>query len=91
MGAGIILFPLFYLFELFAFSWLLPGFWMKFAFLVSLPLTGKLAFIWYILLRKNLGRYRILQLKWFKTETYRRELNKKEQLFERLNEFISTD
>ncbi len=87
--AGIILFPLFYLFELLAVSWVIPGLWLKIAFLVSLPLAGKVAFNWYILLRKTMGRSRLLRLKWFKKESYHQLISEKEKLFVRLDELIS--
>jgi 1-acyl-sn-glycerol-3-phosphate acyltransferase len=86
--AGVILFPLFYLLELLAVSWLIPGFWLKIAFLISLPFAGKLAFNWYILLRKTKGRYRLLWLKWFNFTEYKQLLKKKKQLFEKLDKLI---
>jgi 1-acyl-sn-glycerol-3-phosphate acyltransferase len=82
--AGIVIFPLFYLLELSALAWLIPGFWLKIIFLVSLPFTGKLAFNWYILFRKTTGRFRILRLKWGNPEKYHRLIKEKEQLYEKL-------
>ncbi|WP_372950069.1 1-acyl-sn-glycerol-3-phosphate acyltransferase [Mariniphaga sp.] len=87
--AGIILFPLIYLLELLAVSWVIPGIWLKIAFLVSLPLAGKVAFRWYILLRKTMGRSRLLLLKWFKKESYNQLISKKENLFNKLDKLIS--
>jgi 1-acyl-sn-glycerol-3-phosphate acyltransferase len=90
LGAGILVFPVLYLAELLAVSWIIPGFWLKMAFLVSLPFAGKLAFKWYILLRKTIGRCRIIRLKWFKTSIYNQLVKEKEQLFEKLDLLIST-
>src|SRR5690606_35394438 len=53
---GIILFPIFYLIEFFAVSWLIPGILLKLAFLFAIPFAGKIAFLWYILFRKTVGR-----------------------------------
>ncbi|WP_372932630.1 hypothetical protein, partial [Mariniphaga sediminis] len=86
--AGVILFPLFYLLELLAVSWLIPEFWLKIAFLISLPFAGKLAFNWYILLRKTKGRCRLLWLKWFNFTEYKQLLKEKKQLFEKLDKLI---
>ena len=86
---GIILFPVFYLFEFFAVSWLIPGFWMKLTFLVALPFAGKVAFRWYILFRKTVGRSRFLLLKLFHRKEYNKLLNEKELLFIKLDELIN--
>lgn len=56
---GLILFPAFYLLELWILSTFLPGFWLKLMFLTCLPFSGKLAFRWYILFRKTWGRGRL--------------------------------
>ncbi len=87
--AGIILFPLVYIIELLAVGWLLPGAGLKILFLVSLPFTGKLAFKWYILWRKTLGRWRILRMKWFKKSTWKSLLNEKEAITEHLDNLIA--
>jgi hypothetical protein len=89
LGAGILVFPVLYLAELLAVFWIIPGFWLKIAFLFSLPFAGKVAFKWYILLRKTIGRCRLLQLKWIKKTKYNQLVTEKEQLFIKLNEFIS--
>ncbi len=85
---GLILFPVFYLLQLFAFSWLIPGLWLKLLFLISLPFTGKIAFRWYILLRKTIGRYRCLNLKLNQKNLYRDIISKKEELFNSLDRLI---
>ena len=85
---GIILFPIFYLIEFFALSWLIDGFWLKTAFLISMPFAGKLAFRWYILFRKTVGRSRLLLLKLFHKKEYTKLLNEKELLFTKLDELI---
>ena len=89
--AGIVVFPLFYLFEWMAFAWLIPGAGLKILFLVSLPFAGKLAFRWYILLRKTMGRWRVLHLKWFNNDKYRQLMHEKEELFGLLDQLISTE
>ena len=86
---GIILFPIFYLIEFFAVSWLIPGFWLKPAFLFALPFAGKLAFLWYILFRKTVGRIRLLILKVFYQQEFNNLLKEKEILFGKLDESIS--
>ena len=87
--AGIVLFPIFYLLELLAVSWFIPGFWLKIAFLASLPFAGKIAFKWYILLRKTIGRCRLLRLKWFRKTYYYQLITEKEKLFIKLDQLIS--
>ncbi|MBT3386031.1 MAG: hypothetical protein HN778_04845 [Prolixibacteraceae bacterium] len=91
LGAGLILFPLIYVLELISFSWLLPGFWLKLAFLISLPFAGKLAFKWFILLRKTIGRGRLFCLKLFKNDEYKNLLLEKETLFRDLDNLISVN
>ncbi len=86
--AGIVVFPLFYLLELLAVVWFIPGFWLNVAFLVSLPFAGKIAFNWYILLRKTTGRLRLMHLKWFRKKIYRQIINQKEQLYQKLDSLI---
>lgn len=85
---GIILFPVFYLIEFFAVSWLIEGFWLKTAFLVSMPFTGKLAFRWYILFRKTVGRSRLLLLKMMHKKEYYNLVKEKELIFGKLDELI---
>lgn len=87
--AGIVLFPIFYLLELLAVSWFIPGLWLKIAFLTSLPFAGKIAFKWYILLRKTIGRCRLLRLKWFRKTYYNQLITEKEKLFIKLDQLIS--
>lgn len=87
---GIILFPIFYLIEFFAFSWLIDEFWLRILFLVSMPFAGKLAFRWYILFRKTIGRSRLLLLKLFHKKEYNQLLNEKELLYSRLDKLITT-
>lgn len=86
---GLILFPLFYLIEFLAVSWLLPGVLLKIGFIISLPFAGKLAFNWYILLRKTIGRFRLLRLKWIEPEKFNKLLKEKNQLFEQLDNLLS--
>jgi len=83
--AAIIIFPVFYLIELLLTSSVLPGFWLKATFIVSLILTGKIAFRWYIWLRKTMGRIRLLKIKWFRPGLYKDLLQQKDQLFSQLD------
>jgi 1-acyl-sn-glycerol-3-phosphate acyltransferase len=86
--SGIIAFPLFYALELLAVSWLLPGILLKIVFLLCLPFAGKVAFKWYILLRKTVGRFRLLKLKWKNKTIYNQLLNEKEKLFAELDNLL---
>jgi len=90
LALGIILFPIIYLLQLLAFSWLLPSIWLKMAILISMPLSGKIAFKWYILLRKTAGRVRYFILKYFRKTDYQNLLETKENLFQNLDCLIST-
>ena len=86
---GIVLFPVFYLVEYFAFSWLLSGVWLKIAFVLSLPSAGKSAFSWYILFRKTLGRIRLTLLKLFRKQEFLSLLKEKISLYKKLDELLS--
>lgn len=87
--AGIILFPVVYLLELIALGWLLPSVWLKLLFLISLPFTGKIAFNWYILLRKITGRIRLFLLKLTNNKEYQNLVLRQKNLFNKLDELIS--
>lgn len=89
--AGIILFPVVYMIEFFALSWLIPGFWLKIAFLLSMPFTGKIALNWYILFLKTAGRSRLFVLKLFYKEEYRELIKRKDNLFMQLDHLILSD
>ncbi len=86
--AGIVLFPVVYLLELTALGWLIPGIIFKILFLASLPLAGKLAFQWYILLRKITGRTRFFMLKIFNKKEHNLLVQQQENLFKHLDELI---
>jgi len=86
---GIIVFPIFYLIEFFAVSWLISGIWLKLAFLVAMPLAGKIAFLWYILFRKTVGRGRLLLLKLFNKKEYSNLFKEKDLLFRKLDELLT--
>jgi 1-acyl-sn-glycerol-3-phosphate acyltransferase len=88
--AAIIIFPVFYLIELWLTSSLLPGFWSKTIFIVSLILTGKIAFRWYIWLRKMMGRIRLLNIKHFRPVLYNDLMQQKSQLFDQLDDALNT-
>jgi hypothetical protein len=87
--AAIIIFPVFYLIELWLTSSLLPGFWLKTIFIVSLILTGKIAFRWYIWLRKMMGRIRLLNIKHFRPVLYNDLQQQKSQLFDQLDDALN--
>lgn len=88
LALGIILFPIFYMIEFFIVSWLIPGIWLKLAFLVAMPLTGKVAFLWYILFRKTVGRGRLILLKLFSKKEYYHLFEEKELLYKKLDELL---
>ncbi len=88
LGAGLILFPLFYLLEVLAVASFLPGAVPKILFFISLPFAGKVAFWWTIRFRKNLGRWRWLRLKFFSPKTHNEVLNQKENLYQKLDQLI---
>lgn len=85
---GIIVFPIFYLIEFFAVSWLIPGIGLKLAFFVVLPIAGKVAFLWYILFRKTVGRGRLMLLKLFNKKEYVKLFKQKDLLFGKLDELL---
>ncbi len=89
LSLGIILFPIAYLIEFFAVSWLIPGIWLKLAFLVALPFAGKAAFLWYILFRKTVGRGRLLLLYLFHRKEYNNLLKEKDLLYRKMDELIT--
>jgi len=69
-GISFIFFPLAYILEMLILSPLLPGWYIKLLFLISIPLSGKFAFWWYIRLRKTIGRWRWLRIKRTKPDIY---------------------
>jgi len=85
---GVLLFPIVYLIELWLVSPLLPCVGEKLAFFFSLPLAGKLAFRWYILLLKTTGRVRLLILKKFRKENYDQLFFFKNQFFEKMETLL---
>ena len=88
LGAGIIIFPGFYLLQLLAVSSFNPGFFTGLLLLASWPFAGKLAFKWFILFRKTVGRGRVLKLKWFKPAVYKQLHIEKKQLFQQLDRLV---
>lgn len=87
---GFTLFPIVYLLELWAVSIWLPLWWYKLVFFISLPFAGKMAFRWYILLLKTIGRGRLFLLKSFRKQQWQNLKNQQEQLFEDLDKIILT-
>ncbi|QGY43403.1 hypothetical protein GM418_06935 [Maribellus comscasis] len=86
--AGIVLFPVIYIIEILALGWLLPSLLWKIIFVVSLPFAGKLAFKWYILLRKIIGRTRFVMLKLTNKKEYQNIVQQQENLFNLLDKLI---
>ncbi len=89
LGLGMLLFPLVYLLQLWAVSSFLHSFWIKLLFLFSLPIAGKIAFRWYILLLKTIGRGRLFLIQTFNKTAWTKLQNQKEQLFEKLDKILS--
>lgn len=85
---GIILFPMVYLAELAIFSAFFTLTWQRILFLISLPFTGKIAFRWYILFRKTLGRWRLLRIKWGRRAVFNSLFAQKENIMETLGKLI---
>lgn len=89
--AGLLLFPVFYILELNSFWWALPDlpFWVKPAVYISLPFAGKIAFKWYILLRKTVGRGRLFYYHMFRSKVYYNLFKQREFLLKKMDELIS--
>ncbi|WP_319502201.1 1-acyl-sn-glycerol-3-phosphate acyltransferase [uncultured Draconibacterium sp.] len=85
---GFTLFPIVYLLELWAVAAWLPLWWHKLLFIVSLPFAGKLAFRWYILLLKTIGRGRLFILKAFRKQQWQSLKNQQEKLFDELDKIV---
>lgn len=85
---GITVFPVFYFFELFILAGFLPGIWLKLLFLIALPVSGKIAFKWFILFRKTIGRRRLFFIKQFSRKDYYRLFKEKELLFNKLDKLV---
>jgi len=88
LAAGIIIFPTFYILQLVAFSTIIPEIWIGLLALVSWSFAGKLAFKWYIIFRKTLGRSRLLKIKRFKPAAYKKLHEEKNELFRQLDHLI---
>ena len=88
LGTGIVLFPLIYILQIVAVSGFIPKFWIGLLVLASWPFAGKLAFKWFILFRKTLGRIRMLKLKWINPAVYKQLNHEKDTLFQQLDQFI---
>jgi len=88
LAASIIILPVYYLFLLLAMIPLAFSIWLKLTIVACLPFAGKLAFNWYILLRKTLGISRYLILKHFKRKEFETLHDSKKVLFEKLNTLI---
>lgn len=88
---GFILFPLYYLILTVLLLILDLPVLPVILFIISLPFAGKLAFIWYLHMRKLTGRSRLLLIKWFRPNTFRILHEKKSQLFNQLDDLIDSE
>jgi 1-acyl-sn-glycerol-3-phosphate acyltransferase len=86
--AAMVLFPVFYLLQLWAVSGWLPGWPAKIIFLLSLPFVGKLAFNWYILLRKTIGISKLYRMKWFNKVLFNELVTGKEAINQHLDQHL---
>lgn len=84
-AGGIILFPLAYAAEFLIISPLIPGLWLKLMFLLSLPLSGKAAYIWYIGMLKTIGRSRLIKLRLFNGTEFRKLFSSRNEIIDLLN------
>ncbi len=86
--AAMVLFPAFYLLQLWAVSPLLPGLAAKILFLLSLPFIGKLAFNWYILWLKTIGISKVYRIKWLNQSLFNHLLAEKEKIYQLLDQHL---
>lgn len=89
--SGILFFPVVYALELWAISPLLPGIGLKLLFLFCLPLSGKIAFLWYTSFLKLLGRNRLLLLKFFRKTRWNELKSERDKLVHLLDSVIHTN
>lgn len=87
--AGIIAFPVFYLTVFLIFSWLIPVWWIKILFIVSFPITGKVAFMWFKFFRKTIGLCKIIWLKISDKPGYNRLNDTRKHLFDQYNSLLN--
>ena len=81
-GVGILFFPLVWMVETFIVSFFIHGWLVNLLILFSLPFAGKIAFSWYILLLKTLGRFRWLIIKHFRSSLYTEIHREKHEIVE---------
>lgn len=86
--AAIVVLPLNYLVLLLVMIPISVSIWIKLLIIASLPIAGKLAFNWYILLRKSIGISRYLVLKLFKENEYKRLHERRLQFFKKLDSLL---
>ena len=89
--AGIILFPIYY-FILFLF--ILPltiPLWIKLVSIATLPFAGKLAFKWYLLMRKTTGILRYLKIKQFDKNRFCEIIASKNSFFDELDKVLGVN
>ena len=87
--AGIVLFPLFYILLFLLFGWWIPGgFLVNLGLFLSLPFFGKLAFKWYILFRKTVGRGHLLELRLFNQKEFYSLFRDKDVLYRKLDDLL---
>jgi hypothetical protein len=85
---ALILFPLTYL------GWLIPGFlliepaWMRLAFVLTLPLSGVLAFFWSIHFKKFLSRFRLCWMNLTRNPVAARLKESRNAIIDHMNQVI---
>ena len=86
---GLIAFPVVYIIELSLFEYWIDNNWIKLAMFISLPVFGKLAFKWYILFRKTVGRGHLLELQFFNRKEYYNIYREKDLLYRKLDQLLT--
>lgn len=85
---GLVAFPLLYIIELSMLEYWVDNTWIKIAMFLSLPVFGKLAFKWYILFRRTVGRGHLLELQLFNRKEYYNIYREKDVLYRKLDQLL---
>ena len=86
--ASMIIFPTFYLLQLWAVSGWISDLRLEILMIVSWPFAGKLAFNWYILWRKTSGIFKSYRIKWFNKSLFKRLIAEKKAIYQLLDQYI---
>jgi 1-acyl-sn-glycerol-3-phosphate acyltransferase len=89
-GLGFLAFPMMYLIEMLMVSPVLSTWYWRVLFLVSLPLTGKIAHNWYIRFLKTRGRFRWMHLKRSDPDTYLNIHREKQQIIDQVKQLFTS-